>query len=320
MGTLFRVEGRYGEAEPLLLDWLRQSEAATGPDSISVARASSSLAALYHAQGRGVDAEPFALRADGILQRHADEEPGEFADNSRILASIWLDQGRYSEGEALLRRLLPNLPDRLAVGAYNDLAAGALRQGRLSEAEPLALQAVEVAHRALPAGHPLLAVTINNLAQIERFQQRYEEAEKHYREAIGLWKQALGSGHPDLAKGLMNLAALYHERGREAGAEDLYRQAAGIFARAYGEGDALTLVARNELGEVLRAERRFSESEKLSRVTLESLEAALGDQDPRVIRALANYAHLLEDTKRTVQAAAIRGRIEGFTEGFRPNP
>src|SRR5690349_11270222 len=228
LGTLFRVEGRYADAQPLLLDWLHESEAAAGPDSISVARASTSLAALFEAQVRLADAEAFALRADAILQRHADEQPAEFADNSRILASIWLDQGRYREGEELLRRLIPSLPERLAVGAYNDLAASALRQGQISQAEPLAMQAVELARRVLP-GHPLLATAINNLAQIERFQQRYEEAEKHYREAIETWKHALGSAHPDVAKGWMNLAALYHERGREAGAEDLYRQSVRVF-------------------------------------------------------------------------------------------
>jgi len=79
-------------------------------------------------------------------------------------------------------------------------------------------------------------------------------------------------------------------------------------------------VARNELGDVLRAQRRFSESEKLSRATLEPLEAAFGSQDARVLRALANYAHLLEDTKRGVQAAAVRGRIQGVADGFRPRP
>jgi len=71
---------------------------------------------------------------------------------------------------------------------------------------------------------------------------------------------------------------------------------------------------------LLRAGRRFSESEGLSRATVEPLESALGEQDPRVLRALANYARLLDDTRRGVQAAAVRGRIQGLAGGFRPSP
>jgi len=119
-----------------------------------------------------------------------------------------------------------------------------------------------------------------------------------------------------VARGLMNLAAFYHERGREAGAEELYREAAAIFDAAYGRDHLLALEARIELAEVLRSESRFSESERLSRAALDPLARTLGDHDPRVIRALANYARLLEETRRAPQAAAIRGRIEATAEGL----
>jgi len=82
----------------------------------------------------------------------------------------------------------------------------------------------------------------------------------------------------------------------------------------------VTLVARNELADVLRAQGRFTESEKLGRPTLASLQTALGPQDPRVIRALTNYARLLEDTKRSKQAAALRAQIQGVSQGFRATP
>jgi len=206
--------------------------------------------------------------------------------------------------------------DSQAVTDSNNRAVLELRQNHLAEAESLACQALELARRVLPAKHPLAAVTLNNLAQVERFQQRYLEAETHYREAIAIWRESLGGAHPDTAKGLMNLAALYHDRGREGGAEDLYRQAAAIFESAYGKDNPLALVARNELGEVLRAEHRFTESEKLSQATLDPLEHLLGDRDPRVVRALANRARLLQETSRASEAAAVRARIPALAQSF----
>jgi tetratricopeptide (TPR) repeat protein len=316
LGTLLGLEGRFPEAEPLLRGWLASAEAASGPDSLDVGRAANALAAAYLAWGRRNKAETQAFRAQAIFAAHPDLEDSARVDNLRTLASIRLEEGRYADGEALLTPLLKTIRDRQAVAVYNDLAVFAIRQNRLPEAEKMAREALDRARRSLPANHPLLATTLNNFAQIERFQARYLEAERDYRLALEIWRSALGANHPDLGKGLMNLAAFYHQRGRDAGAEDLYRQAAAIFESAYGIDHPLTLVARNELAEVLRAEHRFTESERLSRATLEPLERELGERDPRVRRALVNYAQLLEDTRRTSQASNVRARIENSSGAF----
>jgi tetratricopeptide (TPR) repeat protein len=317
LGTLLRTVGRYPEAEALLRKCLREAEAVTGPDSMDAGRAASSLAALYRAWGRLTEAESLAVHANFIFdQQDATRTASERVNNRRTLASIYIAQGHYDRAEALLRPLLDGTEDRLTAGVYTDLASVALRQNRLADAQSLALQALEIAQRVLPAGHPVRAAALNNLAQSCRFQGRFLDAEKYYREAIAMLEASLGRQHPETAKAVMNLAAFYHQRERKAGAEELYRRVAGIFESTYGPDDPLTLVSRNELAEVLRAEGRFTESEKLGRPTLASLEAALGPQDPRVIRALSNYARLLEDTKRSRQAAAVRTRIQGTGQGF----
>ena len=96
----------------------------------------------------------------------------------------------------------------------------------------------------------------------------------------------------------MNLASFYHERGRETGAEDLYTRAATILEQSLGKHNAEALVARSEMADVLRAERRYTEAEKLSRVTLAAMQGAFPEDDPRLVRAQANYARLIEDRDR----------------------
>ncbi|HJT87469.1 MAG TPA: tetratricopeptide repeat protein [Bryobacteraceae bacterium] len=312
LGTVLRTEGRYAEGEPVLAEALHTLETAAGPDDAGTGLAASALAALYQAWGQPIKAEPLAARAERIFAAHLAPDSPERVNNSRVRASIYMDEKRYAAAEEILRDLVRGAETREAVGAYNDLAMCALAQRQLSKAESLAEQAQAIASRLLPVGHPVRADILNNLAQIYRFEGKYAEAEARYREAIDLWRKAFGPRNPDAAKGMLNLAALYHERGREAGAEDLYRGAAVIFQAAYGENHPLTLVARDELAEVLRAEGRFSESERLSRAVLPALEHALDRKDPRVVRALANYARLLEDTKRPREAAAVRVRIEGL--------
>jgi tetratricopeptide (TPR) repeat protein len=182
--------------------------------------------------------------------------------------------------------------------ANNDLAAVSIRRGDLERAETFVLRALDMAPRVLAGPNPMEAAACNNLAQIRRFQGRYAEAEQQYRRAIEIWETALGREHPDIAKGMLNLAALQHERGRERAAEDLYRRAAAIFERAYGAGHELTLIARAELAEVLRAARRYSESRRVAQSTLPALESRLGRDDPRVVRALWNYRRLLAESPR----------------------
>jgi tetratricopeptide (TPR) repeat protein len=192
------------------------------------------------------------------------------------------------------------------MAAYTLLTTIAMGRGEYGEAEGFARRALYFARAALPAGHQSLATAWNNLAQACRFEGRYYlEAERGYREAIGIWEESLGPWHPDLAKGLINFAAFYHERGRETGAEVLYARAAEILEKTFGKDHVRALVVRNELADVLRGERRYTESDKLGRATLAALEKALRPGDPRLVQALRNRARLLRDTRRGKGAAVI---------------
>jgi tetratricopeptide (TPR) repeat protein len=298
LGTTLRVQARYAEAAPLLTASLSELERLSGAGSLDAARAASALAALYHAWGKLEEAEALAIRANPVLTRAPGATAADRADGLLTLASVYLRRQRAEAAQEVLAELSATGESRAAMRAYNDLAAVAIRRGDLDGAESFVRRALEMAPRVLPDGHPLRAAALNNLAQICRFRQRYAEAEQHYRAAIAIWESSVGPRHPDTAKGMLNLAALHHERGRERAAEELYRRAASVFREAYGDDHELTLIARSELAEVLRAERRYSESKRLSLETLPALETRLGPSDPRVTRALANYQRLVDESGR----------------------
>ena len=268
LGVVLRAEGRYAEAETLLLDCLRQAESLTGPNSGETGHATSSLAALYLVWDQFPKAESYAVRADAIFSALSEARARDQVNNWRILSSVYLELGRYEEAKARLKEILSDPGEPLAPGAYNELAVIALRQNQPEEAESLARRALESADQRLPAAHPDRGAILNSLAQACRLQKRYEEAEKHYREAISAWTASVGPGHPYTAKGYVNLAAFYHERGREAGAEQLYRRAAEILEAAYGANHPTTVAARRQLAEVLRTEGRSTEADRINRSIL----------------------------------------------------
>ena len=298
LGTVVRLQGRHAEAQALLTEALLDLERTSGRDSLDAGRAAIALAAVYAESGRPVEAEILASRAWRVFERDPKTTESDRSDAVFLLASVYYDRQRNAEAEALLSDVAGRGESRWVFRAYNDLAAAAIRRADLATAESLLTRALEMAPRVLPENHPLRAAALNNLAQVRRFQHRYLEAEQHYREALAIWEAALGPRHPDTARGMLNLAALHHERGRERLAEDLYRRAAAVFSRAYGDDHELTLIARAELAEVLRAERRYSESKGLSASTVPALETRLGAEDPRVVRALENYRRLLLEAGR----------------------
>ena len=57
---------------------------------------------------------------------------------------------------------------------------------------------------------------------------------------------------------------------------------------------------------MLRAERRYTEAEKLCLTTLAAMQGAFPEGDPRLLRAQANYARLKEDTARLVPAKKVK--------------
>src|SRR5690349_16244716 len=122
LGTLLQQERRYSEAETLMLQASREIESAAGLDTVESARAASALASLYSAWGRLERAESRAEQADRIFSSLADASEEERVASRQMRASLLLAQGKYPEGQAMLRALTHMLPDRQAVGAYNDLA------------------------------------------------------------------------------------------------------------------------------------------------------------------------------------------------------
>jgi tetratricopeptide (TPR) repeat protein len=69
MAMLYRAQGHYAEAEPLLKRAMAISEKALGPDHPGVAISLNNLAGLYRAQGRYGEAAPLYERALAISEK-----------------------------------------------------------------------------------------------------------------------------------------------------------------------------------------------------------------------------------------------------------
>ena len=88
------------------------------------------------------------------------------------------------------------------------------QQGRYSEAELYAEEALRLGKAEFGLDHPYTASLLNNLARLYQAQGRYAEAEPPYKRSLAIREKALEPEHPDVAQSLNNLAGLYRAQGR----------------------------------------------------------------------------------------------------------
>ena len=87
-----------------------------------------------------------------------------------------------------------------------------LHEGKYAEAEPLALQAIEVSLKKNGPDHPDTATNLNNLADLYHTQAKYDLAEPLYERALAIYEKALGPDHPNTIQFRENLAQMKADR------------------------------------------------------------------------------------------------------------
>ena len=87
-----------------------------------------------------------------------------------------------------------------------------LHEGKYAEAEPLALQAIEVSLKKNGPDHPDTATSLNNLAELYRTQAKYDLAEPLHKRALAICEKALGPDHPNTILFRENLAQMKADR------------------------------------------------------------------------------------------------------------
>ena len=87
-----------------------------------------------------------------------------------------------------------------------------LHEGKYAEAEPLALQALEVSLKKNGPDHPDTAMSLNNLAFLYYTQAKYDLAEPLYKRALAINEKVLGPDHPNTIQFRENIAQMKADR------------------------------------------------------------------------------------------------------------
>ena len=111
-------------------------------------------------------------------------------------------------------------------------------------------QALGIFRKALPAGHPHIAESLNNLGNVQYALRDYAGARASHEQALGIRRKALPPDHPDIAESLNNLGIVQYELRDYAGARASHEQALGIRRKALPPDHPDIATSLNNLGVV----------------------------------------------------------------------
>ena len=235
LAWIYKIQGRYAEAELFYKRALDIREAKLGKDHPDTAYSLNDLALLYSEQGRYAEAEPFYKRSLEIHEKVLGKDHSHTAAPLNNLALLYVAQGRYAEAEPLYKQTLEIKEAKFGkdhpstARSLNNLAWLYVVQSRYTEAVPLYKQSLEIRETKLGRDHLDTAYSLNDLAWLYVIPGLYAEAEPLYKRSLEIHEKVLGKDHSHTAATLNNLALLYAAQGRYAEAEPLCNRAIAIF-------------------------------------------------------------------------------------------
>jgi len=209
----------------------------------------------------------------------------------------------------------PGVDGRDLARALNDLAMFCHSLGRLAEAEPLYLRAIEIDTASGVAASLDFVVTLENVAELYRTQQRTSESASMYRRAAAMTESLCraaearaGDDHPDLIPHLAALASLAEAQDDLGEAETHHRRIVAIREATLEPADAELAGSLGRLAYVLTLRGSYAEAEKLYRRALRIEESALGVDHPDVAATLIGMATLYHQQGRDTKAEIFARR------------
>jgi tetratricopeptide (TPR) repeat protein len=231
-------------------------------------------------------------------------------------AELRLSQGHYPGAEddykAVLAAERSRPRDRGAAlaNALNNLAVFYSDLDRISEAEALLSEAIEIRSEIYGSDHPFVAVLLQNLGDAERRAENYPTAEALLVRALSIYAVAGSAFYREASIAQNTLARVYRATHREQESEQNHLDAIRLSIKAGGERNTDIGVFSRDLAALYTQERRFYEAESLYRGSISILRDRLGSSSYQLSKSYRAYSEMLRATGREREAEQYRERAD----------
>ena len=268
-----------------------------------------------HRQGRFESASQFY---DSALATSQAFPPGDSRTRQTLSqrAEFRLSQGQYEGAErdyraiiAAERSISPSGGAQLA-NALNNLAVFYLDLDRISEAETLLVEAIEIRTALYGSDHPYVAVLLQNLGDAERRAENYPVSEQLLLRALSIYARSGRDFWREASIAQNNLALLQGETGREHESETNHLDAIRLSIKASGARNSDVGVFTRDLATLYTDRGRLEEADELYRNSISILRAELGEASHQLSKTYRAYSEMLSAAGRSQEAAEYRERAD----------
>jgi tetratricopeptide (TPR) repeat protein/CHAT domain-containing protein len=156
-------------------------------------------------------------------------------------------------------------------------------------------RALAIRRRTLPANHPDLGRSLNNLGATERLLGNHRRAKELLEEAIKVWRASLDSGDLLIVMGWTNLAGVHEALGDYAAALKCHEEALTIRRKALPEGHPDIVKSLDSLGNVQKGLGNYAAAKRSYEEVVSIRRLGLPRNDLEVAYALIDLGNVQND-------------------------
>ena len=201
----------------------------------------------------------------------------------------------------------------------NEQVMRLLDERKYAEAEPLALQALEVSLKTNGPDHVDTATSLNNLATLYDNVNGWAEdlVEPLLKRALAIREKVLGPDHSASLATSRNLVFLYELLRKYDLAEPFYKRDLAIHEKVLGPDDEATATSLNNLASLYRNQGKYDLAEPLLKQALAIREKVFGPDHTTTAESLDNLASLYRNQGKYDLAESLLKRALARDEKVR---
>lgn len=344
LGRMYTGQGRFAEAEKVLLQALEAVKGVPSKEEIAVSiSVSDNLGRLYRDQAKYDKAEEHLARALQARRKSFPDDRSGLARDLYALGMVLVAQENYSGAETVLREALA-IRENIVSAKHRDTAqvqhglATCLyhtkKEKELAEAEKLFNEALATRKEKLGDQDIHVARTLHSRGNLFLLMRYHASAKKDLDEALAITTKALGAGNAEVAAIHESLAdwSCKKDKPDYKQAEEHFQKALAIREKALGKQHLSIAALKHNLANYYRdqsnrAPKKSKEAEDYSKKADDSYkealaikEKALSDKSPRLLGILRDYAAFLYATNKAAAGGQLMSRVNEIEKAGKKAP
>jgi tetratricopeptide (TPR) repeat protein len=308
LGRLYRIRGRFAEAEPYFEEQLHVKELAVGYNSGKEIPDMAALIQFYLNYGTASKADPLTEEMLALVEGKL-KEPEHHVGKLKVKKGVPLE-GWVGEAAPVMRD--PLIEWAIACDAVGEAY---YLHGKYDLAERAFKAGLDMKTEVLGRVHLAIASSYDSLGKISQAREDYSGAELYFRNALDTTERILPTDNPQVYARLDRLAHSLVKTGKYSQAAELYLGALDFWKKAPSKsGDEPR--ALYALGSVYLDQKNYSAAARYLRQALQLAEENNGPASVLLTPYLQRYAYCLYFLKQKHEMEALKARANTISGGM----